>query len=111
MIAAARIGVLGGLMLATAPPVTAQQPRVVNAKMQTRPAAAGLEKEFRTLLSAQAEPAWTGYAVPMIAGQHKMCCYSSGDEFIPASGCCGPCRLEGGPGTHLITDEPSTAEW
>jgi hypothetical protein len=105
MIAAARLGVLGGLMLATALPVTAQQPRVVNAKMQTRPAAAVLEKEFRTLLSAQGEPAWIGYAVPVIAGQHQMCCYSSGDEFTSTSGCCGPCRLESSRGINLSTDE------
>src|SRR2546422_11312361 len=107
MNAAARLGVLGGLMLATALPVTAQQPRVVNAKMETRSAAAGLEKEFRTLLSAQAEPAWIGYAVPVIAGQHQMCCYSSGDEFTSTSGCCGPCRLESSRGINLSTGEHS----
>ena len=109
MTATARLGVLGALMLATALPATAQQPRVVNAKMQTRPAAAGLEKELHALLSAQAEPAWTGYAVPMIAGQHQMCCYSSGDEFAHASGCCGPCRLESSRGINLSTDEHSDA--
>lgn len=107
MTAAARLGVLGGLMLATALPATAQQPRVVNAKMQTRSAVAGLEKEFRALLSAQAEPAWMGYAVPMIAGQHEMCCYSSGDEFTRASGCCGPCRLESSRDINVSTDEHS----
>src|SRR5712691_8332851 len=109
MIATARLGVLGGLMLATALAATAQQPRVVNAKMQTGSAAAGLEKKFRTLLSAQAEPAWMGYAVPMVAGQHQMCCYSSGDEFTHASGCCGPCRLESSRGINISTDEHSNA--
>src|SRR5437870_3562884 len=34
-----------------------------------------------------------------------MCCYSSGDEFISTSGCCGPCRLESSRGINLSTDE------
>ena len=39
----------------------AQQPRIVNANVQTRSAAGGLEREFRSLLSGQAEPAWLGW--------------------------------------------------
>ena len=65
----------------------AQEPRLSNAKLQTRSAAAGLEREFRALLAAGQEPAWVGYSVPKIPGEHQMCC---------SSGCCGGCRLEGG---------------
>ncbi len=65
----------------------AQQPRVTNAKLQVRSAAVGLEKEFRALVAGQVDPAWIGYAVPMVAGRHQMCCYSSDN-------CCGRCALE-----------------
>jgi hypothetical protein len=74
-------------LLCFAAPGYAQQPRVTNAQLTARPAAAGLEREFRTLVSGQSSPAWIGYAVPAIPGQHHMCCND---------GCCGGCRLEGG---------------
>jgi len=65
----------------------AQQPSVANAKLQMRSAAGGLEKEFRALAASQEQPAWLGYAVPVVSGRHNSCCWSSG-------GGCG-CRLEG----------------
>ncbi len=79
--------------LATLASAAAQEPRVANAKLQKRSAAAGLEREFRALVSGQAEPAWIGYAVPMVAGEHHICCnepWSDGGSW----GCCGGCRLE-----------------
>ncbi len=66
----------------------AQQPRIVNAKLETRPVAAGLEREFRAIVAAQTAPAWIGYAVPAVAGEHNMCCYNS-------RYCCAGCSLEG----------------
>jgi hypothetical protein len=75
------------LILVLLLPLAAQQPRITNAKMQTRSALAGLEKEFRALAGTAAAPAWIGYAVPVIAGRHQMCCYSHGQA-------CG-CALEG----------------
>ncbi len=63
----------------------AQQPRLANAQIQTRSAAGGLEREFRSLVSSQSASAWIGYAVPVVAGEHHMCCND---------GCCGGCRLE-----------------
>lgn len=65
----------------------AQQPRLANAKLETRSAAGGLEKEFRALLAGRSGPAWVGYAVPAVAGEHQMCCSNS-------NGCCGACVLE-----------------
>ncbi|HYK90964.1 MAG TPA: HEAT repeat domain-containing protein [Acidobacteriota bacterium] len=74
----------------------AQQPRVTNAQVTDRSAAGGLEREFRALVSGQATPAWIGYAVSAVAGEHWMCC---GD------GCCGGCRLEGNsPGRGRSTE-------
>ncbi len=81
-------------VLATLASAAAQEPRVANAKLQKRSAAAGLEKEFRALISGQVEPAWIGYAVPMIAGEHHMCCYESWSDYGGSSRCCGGCRLE-----------------
>lgn len=62
------------------------QPRIVNARLEQRSAAAGLEKEFRALTGNQVEPAWLGYTVPMVAGRDQgSCC---------GSAVCGACRLE-----------------
>lgn len=80
----------------------AQAPRFTNARLQNLSASAGLEREFRALLSRQSEPAWAGYAVPRIAGGGTMCCYES-DQEHRSSGACGRCQLEdyaGGAGTQ-----------
>lgn len=74
-------------------PAAAQEPRVVNAKLQTR-GAAGLEKEFHALVSNQVGPAWIGYAVPAALGCRWMCCRDSLDDFRGIGGCCDGCRLE-----------------
>ena len=75
-------------------PVFAQEARLVNAKMQTR-AVASLEKEFQALVRDQAEAAWIGYAVPVVTGNHRICCYSSEDRNKPAAIRQGRCKLEG----------------
>jgi HEAT repeat protein len=79
------------LLLSIAAPMAAQQPRVTNAKKETRSGAAGLEKEFRALVAAQEAPGWLAYGVPMIPGERQMCCswYSDGN------GRPGCCTLEG----------------
>jgi len=69
----------------------AQQPRLSNGQLTVHAAAAGLESEFRSLVSAQTAPAWLGYAVPMIPGEHNMCCNGNSSGV----NCCGSCRLEG----------------
>jgi hypothetical protein len=63
---------------------------LLNARLETRSAAGGLEKEVRALLSSRAEPFWIGYAVAS-GRSHSSCCWSSGDD---ADRCCGGCRLE-----------------
>ena len=81
----------------------AQQPRVENARMQTRSAGAGLEKEFRALVESQVAPAWIGYAAPMVGGERQMCCSSSADSWS-GGGCCGRCRLEAkDPGINITS--------
>jgi hypothetical protein len=78
----AELSLWGGLAIA-------QQPDVVNAKLVTRPAATGLRREFRALLKSLPGPAWIGYAMPLVPGDHHMCCYDCEREGtgIAARGC------------------------
>jgi len=62
-------------LLAAACAAAAQPKLLVNAKVDTRSAAAGLEREFRTLVAAQPQPAWIGYSVPAAHGYHLGCDY------------------------------------
>jgi len=73
---------LGGVTLGAA-----QQPRVTNAKMSTRSAAAGLGNEFRSLVQSQTGPAWIGYAVPVVSGDRTMCCCETGRNGVVRGGC------------------------
>src|SRR5579864_7492689 len=82
------------LILAAAAGLWAQQPRLTNAKLETRAAAAGLDREFQSLTAAQAGPAWIGWAVRAVAGEHQMCCYSSFEDGA-GNRCCRGCALEG----------------
>jgi HEAT repeat protein len=50
--------------MAAALPLGAQPKLLVNAKPDTRSAAAGLEQTFRPLVAAQPQPAWIAYSVP-----------------------------------------------
>jgi HEAT repeats len=78
-----------GLMLA-ASAAFAQQPRVSNAKIETRPAG-NLEAAFRSLIAAQEAPAWVAYTVPA-TGHGESCCWTDGSRG---------CGLEGRIGTPL----------
>ena len=56
----------------------AQQPRVQNARLETRAVPpGGLESTFRAVLSAQSSPAWAGYTVPIVAGDRQSCCWNN----------------------------------
>ena len=83
----------------------AEQPRVVNAQMTTRSAASGLESEFRALVQSQAAPAWVGYAVPAVPGDHSMCCCDTG-RYGRMS---GQCSLEGDHGTNFNSNDSKQA--
>jgi hypothetical protein len=51
-------------LMVAALPLGAQPKLLVNAKPDTRSAAAGLERTFRPLVAAQPQPAWIAYSVP-----------------------------------------------
>lgn len=55
----------------------AQQTGIVNAQVETRSAAAGLKATVESLAKAQSGSAWVSYEVPMVEGEHSVCCYSS----------------------------------
>jgi len=81
----------------------AQEPRAINARMHTLSAAAGLASAFHSIESNEAGPAWIGYAVPIVPGDHTMCCSGSIGEFSEEG--CGRCRLEddqGEKGGHSV---------
>jgi HEAT repeat protein len=63
------------LCLLAAMPLMAQPKLLVNAKVDTRSAAGGLEHEFQALLTAQPQPAWVGYDVPAVRGAEMGCEY------------------------------------
>jgi hypothetical protein len=89
------------------------QPRLTNAKLETRAFSGGVEA-FKTLFSAQTQPAWIGYAVPIVPGERNSCCYYSSDGMSwrgcnleprdrltpPPATATGPIRLE--PSKELL---------
>jgi HEAT repeat protein len=62
-------------LLAAALPLLAQPKLLVNAKVDTRSAAAGLERAFKALVAAQPQPAWIGYEAPAVRGSGLGCEY------------------------------------
>jgi hypothetical protein len=89
------------VLLASALSLLAQQPRVSNARLETRPVTGGLEATFEAILRAQASPAWVGYAEPIIPGERQNCCWNAG----------GGCSLERHSGDRGVTvAEPQTVK-
>jgi hypothetical protein len=62
-------------LFAAAAALSAQPKLLVNAKTDTRSAAAGLEREFKSLTAAEPQPAWVGYSVPIIRNVGLGCEY------------------------------------
>ena len=63
-------------LLAAVLPLMAQPKLLVNAKVDTKSAASGLEGAYKALLSAQPQPAWIGWEVPSVPST------SLGCEFV-----------------------------
>jgi hypothetical protein len=80
-------------IFASAVSLLAQQPRISNARLETRAVSGRLEGTFRAILNAQASAAWVGYAEPMIPGHRKSCCWDDG----------GGCSLERHAGDRGVT--------
>lgn len=70
----------------------AQQPRITNGQVTSRPAAT-LQQTFTSLAGAQGEVAWIAYAVPA-RGNHTSCCWDGS----------GACRMEPSDGKRRAVD-------
>src|SRR5882762_4765118 len=84
------------------PAQAAEGPRIVNAKLETRPVGASLDTAIRELAASAEKPEWVGYGVDRIAGERGVCCDNNWND-----GNCGTCRLEkenGGTGNTTHTD-------
>jgi hypothetical protein len=75
-------------------PLAAQAPSARNAKVETRALTEGLERQFRAL--AQGPPAWFGWAVAAVPGQHQGC------DAASAARSSGPVRLEPPDQVHVL---------
>ena len=69
---------------------------LINAKVDTRSAAGGLEREFRTLLTAEPQPAWIGYTVPAAGGVQLGC------ELVGPGGWFAPGVIHLEPPDHAV---------
>jgi hypothetical protein len=75
----------------------AAQPRLLtNAKVDTRSAAAGLEREFRGLLTLEPQPAWIGWTVPSVRS------YGLGCEYVSHDGWSAPGVIHLEPPDHAV---------
>ena len=95
-----RIFIFAAIILATASGTTAQ-PRLTNGDVRPAAVSGSLTRASLTGAAGKADVAWVGYAVPMVDGEHRMCCWS-GDGW--GNSCCNGCRLEpGASGTVNIS--------
>jgi len=89
----------------TGNPSSGDQPRVINAKLETRAVQGSLETEFRALVAHTPGPAWIAYSVPEVAGDRTMCCgnYNDGAAYD-----CGRCRVEdrNTDGVNVTSNDP-----
>jgi hypothetical protein len=58
------------ILLAALAPLCAQQPRLIDAKVESRAVTAGFDKEIQAIAARQDAPAWIGYSVPALAGRN-----------------------------------------
>jgi len=83
-------------LAAVALPLAAQPKLLVNAQVDTRSAAAGLASQFHALTAAQPQPAWVGYAVPVVAGRSLDC------QVVSPNGSWAPGVVHLEPPDHMV---------
>lgn len=99
-------------MLAMFAAIAPSQPRIVNAKLEQRPAGTSLEA---AVAAVGAGPAWVGYAVRTPVRDRQMCCHYSWGDGPGYRGCMlepgqpsqraradGPVHLEPPPEFHVL---------
>ena len=98
--------------------VLAQQPRITNGKIDQQAVSNSLAQSFRSLVAAQSDVGWIGYAVPIVDSERVMCCFSGDTNFIngtisssDARSCCRACRLEpAADGTSMARRSTGTTQ-
>ncbi len=90
--------ILCGLLLL--PALLVAQPKLRNAKLENRTGA--LDAQLKAILSSQVDAAWAGYSVPMVAGEHRSCCWYSDNGSSYAG-----CMLEEGEVPRGTVAQPS----
>ena len=83
----------------------AEQPRLSNARLETRAVRSGLAREFQSSASSENGPSWAGYAVRAIPSEHQMCCNASYDDAA-GNRCCRGCALEGAKAVGTVSAAP-----
>jgi hypothetical protein len=86
----------GAILVLAALPLAAQPRLLSNAKVDTRSAATGLEREFRALLIEQPQPAWIGWTVPSVRS------YGLGCEYVGHDGWFAPGVIHLEPPDHAV---------
>jgi hypothetical protein len=86
------LGVLAVGAHFSAPEAAAQTPRLSNGRLENHTVSTGLAKDLPALAARLTEPAWVGYAVPVIDGDHHMCDYWN--DGVRTMGSTAPVRLE-----------------
>jgi HEAT repeats len=79
----------------------AQQPRVINGRLDPQAAGSSLDAGFRRLVATiQSEPAWIGYSVPIATGKGaRLCCDGNtwvSDGVVITNGRLNTCGIEPG---------------
>jgi hypothetical protein len=69
------------------------RPTLSNAKLQSVPGGAGLEKTVHELIKLHTESMWIGYTIPVEAKDRTMCCFDDWQQRSNSK-CCFGCRLE-----------------
>lgn len=82
--------------LALVLPLAAPPKLLINAQLQTTSAAGGLERVFRPLVTAQTQPGWIGYTVPLVRG------YNLGCEYVSPEGRTAPGVIHLEPPDHAV---------
>jgi hypothetical protein len=87
--------VLGALVLAAVLVTAQEKPQMGNGNVVDRAMSGTLASTIQAL-AASGQTVWVGYAVPVVDGEHHMCCFNFRhmDELKRWSNCCGSCRLE-----------------
>src|SRR4051812_46839911 len=70
---------------------TEARPQIVNGKVVDQPLTGGLSDAINRI-AASKQTAWVAYGVPVVDGEHHMCCFNARSEFRDNANCCGGCR-------------------